>query len=62
MKNILQDFLPISAVLLVLLSMISVDIIIIREPLRALSAVPMFLIILIWLGATLKLRRKNNVR
>jgi hypothetical protein len=62
LKHILRDVLPVSAVFLVLLSMISVDIVIINEPLRTVSIVPMVLIILIWLAAVVKLRRGTNVR
>ena len=62
MKDILRDILPVSAVFLVLLSMVSVDIVIINEPLRTVSIVPMVLIILIWLAAVVKLRRGTNVR
>lgn len=60
--GIREDLLPVSAILLVIVSMASVDILIIGEPLRALSAIPIGIVLLLWIAATLKVRRRNSVR
>jgi arginine exporter protein ArgO len=60
--GIREDLLPVSAILLVIVSMASVDILIIGEPLRALSATPIGIVLLLWIAATLKVRRRNSVR
>ena len=60
--KLMKDLLPISAILLVVISMTIVDIVIINEPLRALTSIPILIIIGLWFLATLKLRRSEVVR
>ncbi len=57
-----EDLLPVSAILIVIASMVGVDILIIGEPLRTLSAVPISIVLLLWLAATIRVRRRNDAR
>ncbi|TFF96482.1 hypothetical protein EU546_01290 [Candidatus Thorarchaeota archaeon] len=57
-----EDLLPVSAILLVVASMVGVDIVIIGEPLRAFSALPIALVLLLWVAATVNVRRRENAR
>jgi hypothetical protein len=55
--NYLKELLPVSAILVVILAMTGVDIIIIGEPARLVSVVPVLLVLALWLAAILKTRR-----
>ncbi len=57
MLNIAKELLPVSAILVVLFSMAGVDILIVGEPLRAVTVVPIGLVLLLWLVATVRVRR-----
>ena len=55
--NYLKELLPVSAILLVILAMTGVDLVIIGEPARLVSDVPVLLVLLLWSVAMLKTRR-----
>ena len=55
-----EDILPVLAILGVILSMTGVNLFIIGDPTRALSAVPLSLVLVLWLIAVLKLRRPES--
>ena len=55
-----EDILPVLAILGVILSMTGVNLFIIRDPMRVISAVPLSLVLVLWLVAVLKLRRSES--
>jgi hypothetical protein len=55
--NYLKELLPVSAILLVILAMAGVDLVIIGEPARLVSVVPVLLVLVLWFAAMLKTRR-----
>lgn len=55
--NYLKELLPVSAVLLVILAMTGVDMIIIGEPSRLVSVVPILFVLVLWFAAVVKTRR-----
>ncbi len=55
-----EDILPVLAILGVILSMMGVNLFIIRDPMRAISAVPLSLVLVLWLVAVLKIRRPES--
>ena len=55
-----KDILPVLAILGVILSMTGVNLFIIRDPMQAISAVPLSLVLVLWLVAVLKLRRSES--
>ncbi len=57
-----KELLPVAAILVVLISMALVDIIIITDALRALTIIPMLIVLLLWTAATVKVRRREDVR
>lgn len=60
--QLMKELLPVSAILLVVVMMSGVDLFIIGEPSRLISVVPVVLALVIWLLATLKVRRSESVR
>ncbi len=58
----MKELLPVSAILLVVVMMSGVDLFIIGEPSRLISVIPVVLVLVIWLVATLKVRRSERVR
>jgi len=58
----MKELLPVSAILLVIVMMSGVDLFIIGEPSRLISVIPIVLVLVIWLVATLKVRRSEDVR
>ncbi len=56
----IYDTLPVIAILLVVISMSTVDVLIIGEPLRVISAIPILLVLLLWVLATLRIRRRGE--
>ena len=57
-----KELLPVSAILLVIIMMSGVDLFIIGDPSRLISVIPVVLVLVIWLVATLKVRRSERVR
>ncbi len=55
-----HDLLPVSAIALVIIAMVSVDVLIIGDPYRAISAIPIVLFLLVWAAATFKVRRRGQ--
>jgi len=55
----LRDLLPLSAILVVLISMSLVDILIIGDAVRVVSIVPMLVVLLLWGVATLRVRGRD---
>lgn len=55
-----HDLLPVSAIAIVIISMVGVDLAIIRDPGRTISAIPIILFLLIWVLATLRVRRREQ--
>jgi hypothetical protein len=55
-----EDTLPVLAILGVILSMTGVNLFIIGDPMRSLSALPLSLVLVLWLIAVLKLRRSES--
>ncbi len=60
--DLAKELLPVAAILVVLISMALVDIIIITDALRALTIIPMLIVLLLWTAATVKVRRREDVR
>ena len=60
--EIAKELLPVSAILVVILSMSMVDVFIIGEPLRVLSTAPIIFVLILWLVATIRVRRDEDVR
>ncbi|MHA1781370.1 MAG: hypothetical protein ACTSYL_10980 [Candidatus Thorarchaeota archaeon] len=60
--NLAKELLPVTAILVVLVSMALVDMIIIADALRALTIVPMIVVLLLWSVATVRVRRQDDVR
>jgi hypothetical protein len=56
--SILEDSLPVVAILIVLLSMTLVDLFLILDAARTLTVVPILLLLLLWAGATWRVRRR----
>ena len=55
-----EDTLPVLAILGVILSMTGVNLLVIGDPMRAISAVPLSLVLVLWFIAVLKLRRSES--
>lgn len=55
----MRDLLPLSAILVVLISMSLVDILIIGDAVRVVSIVPMLVVLLLWGVATLRVRGRD---
>jgi hypothetical protein len=53
----MKELLPVTAILVVILAMTGVDILIIGEPSRLVSVVPVLLVLVLWFAAILKTRR-----
>jgi len=62
MANRWSAVLPVLAILIVVFSMSAVDILIIHEPLRILSAIPIMFVVVLWGVTRAALERKENVR
>ena len=60
--ELLKTLLPVAAILVVLVTMAAVDVVIIGEPLRVVSIIPMCLVLLLWGLATTKTGGENSVR
>lgn len=58
----MKELLPVSAIILVVVMMSGVDLLVIGEPSRLVSIMPVMLVLVIWLLATLKVRRPESVR
>ena len=57
--TVLEDSLPVLAILIVVFSMIGVDVLIIGNALRALTVIPILLVLLLWVFATYRIRRET---
>lgn len=57
-----EDLLAVLAILLVIVSMAGVDVLIINEPLRAVTVLPISLVLLLWGAAVMRLRGERDVR
>ena len=58
MASVIVDSLPVIAVLIVIMSMMYVDLLIIGDALRALTVIPILVVLLLWLFATYRMRRQ----
>ncbi len=56
--TVLEDSLPVLAILIVVISMMYVDVLIIGDALRALTVIPILVVLLLWAFATQRTRRK----
>ena len=56
--TVLEDSLPVLAILIVVISMMYVDVLIIGDALRALTVIPILVVLLLWAVATYRTRRK----
>ena len=54
----MKDFLPVTAILIVIISMSSVFVFILGEPARLVSNLPIVLILVLWVLATFRIRRE----
>ncbi len=61
MKNLIIDVLPVVAILSVVFSMSIVDIVIIGDPWRLMSTIPILFIVILWGLATFRIRRRKYV-
>ncbi len=57
--DLVHDNLPVLAVAIVILSMVGVDLWIIGDPVRVLSVIPILLFLLLWMAATIRVRRRE---
>lgn len=62
MANRWSAYLPVLAILIVVFSMTAVNILIIHEPFRILSAIPIMFVVVLWGATRAALERKENVR
>ncbi|MHA1768949.1 MAG: hypothetical protein ACTSV3_03760 [Candidatus Thorarchaeota archaeon] len=54
----LEDLLPVVSMLIVVVSMTCVNVWIIGEPLRSVSSIPILVVLLLWLVATMRTREE----
>jgi hypothetical protein len=54
----MKDILPVIAILIVIISMSSVFVFILGEPARLVSNLPIVIILILWVVATFRVRRK----